>query len=86
MTDALIGANEVSIDHVSSLFNTCNPIDVSNSNDVKSFMELLIDNLAGVVQYDGRSGRTSIADVCEILKSENGGEAIGKTVLSTLHI
>ena len=27
-------ANEVSIDHVSSLFNTCNPIDVSNSNDV----------------------------------------------------
>ena len=45
-------------------------------------MELLIDNLAGVVQYNGRSGRTSIADVCEIMENENGGRAIGK---STLH-
>ena len=51
-------------------------------NNFKALMELLIDNLAGVVQYNGRSGRTSIADVCEIMENENGGRAIGK---STLH-
>ena len=50
--------------------------------DFKALMELLIDNLAGVVQYNGRSGRTSIADVCAIMEDENGGRAIGK---STLH-
>ena len=44
-------------------------------------MELLIDNLAGVVQYNGRSGRTSIADVCAIMENENGGRAIGKSTL-----
>ena len=35
-------------------FKLCSPLDGSNTNDVRSFLELLIDNLAGVVQYNGR--------------------------------
>ena len=72
---ALIESN--GLEEVGSLFKTCNPIDASNENDIKSLMELLIDNLAGVVQYDGRL-QTSIADVCDIMEDANGGRAIGK--------
>ena len=35
-------------------FKLCSSLDGSNINDVRSFLELLIDNLAGVVQYNGR--------------------------------
>ena len=49
---------------------------LSALQDIKSLMELLIDNLAGVVQYDGRL-QTSIADVCDIMEDANGGRAIG---------
>lgn len=35
-------------------FKLCSPLDGFNPLDVSSFMELLIDNLAGIVQYNGR--------------------------------
>ena len=46
-------ADEASWGELSSLFTTCTPLDGANDMDVKSFMELLIDNLAGIVQYNG---------------------------------
>ena len=39
---------------LSQKFKLCSSLDGANVNDVRSFMELLIDNLAGVVQYNGR--------------------------------
>ena len=39
---------------LSQKFKLCSSLDGTNLNDVRSFMELLIDNLAGVVQYNGR--------------------------------
>jgi pimeloyl-ACP methyl ester carboxylesterase len=55
---------------ISDKFMLCNPLDGYNTQDVKSFMELLVDNLAGIVQYNGRFP-ISIDDVCEIM---NNGE------------
>ena len=39
---------------LSDKFKLCSSLDGNNVNDVRSFMELLIDNLAGIVQYNGR--------------------------------
>ena len=39
---------------LSSKFKLCSTLDGFNTMDVRSFMELLIDNLAGIVQYNGR--------------------------------
>jgi len=53
---------------ITAKFMLCNPLDGYNTKDVKSFMELLIDNLAGIVQYNGRFP-ISIDDVCEIMNA-----------------
>ena len=39
---------------LSQTFKLCSSLDGSNQMDVMSFLELLIDNLAGIVQYNGR--------------------------------
>ena len=39
---------------LSNKFKLCSSLDGFNTMDVRSFMELLIDNLAGIVQYNGR--------------------------------
>ena len=39
---------------LSNKFKLCSTLDGFNTMDVRSFMELLIDNLAGIVQYNGR--------------------------------
>ena len=39
---------------LSEKFKLCSGLDGSNVMDVRSFLELLIDNLAGIVQYNGR--------------------------------
>ena len=39
---------------LSETFKLCSSLDGNNLLDVRSFMELLIDNLAGIVQYNGR--------------------------------
>ena len=60
---------------MSSLFSTCTPLDGNVENDVKSFMELLIDNLAGIVQYNGLQSQ-DIFSVCEILTDESLGSPL----------
>ena len=50
--EAFVADNQA--ETLGSLFKTCNPVDLSNKQDVDSLLELLIDNLAGVVQYNGR--------------------------------
>ena len=60
---------------MSSLFQTCTPLDGSIENDVKSFMELLIDNLAGIVQYNGLQSQ-DIFSVCAILTDESLGSPL----------
>ena len=60
---------------MSSLFSTCTPLDGNIENDVKSFMELLIDNLAGIVQYNGLQSQ-DIFSVCGILTDESLGSPL----------
>ena len=60
---------------MSSLFSTCTPLDGNVENDVKSFMELLIDNLAGIVQYNGLQSQ-DIFSVCAILTDESLGSPL----------
>ena len=43
--------------------------------DVKSFMELVIDNLAGIVQYNGLQNQ-DIFSVCAILTDESVGSPL----------
>ena len=43
-------------------FKLCSLLNGEKVNDVRSMMELLIDNLAGVVQYNGRSDIQSKTD------------------------
>ena len=68
-------ADEESWGELSSLFQTCTPLDGSIENDVKSFMELLIDNLAGIVQYNGLQSE-DIFSVCAILTDEALGSPL----------
>ena len=60
---------------MSSLFSTCTPLDGNVENDVKSFIELLIDNLAGIVQYNGLQSQ-DIFSVCAILTDESLGSPL----------
>ena len=57
--------------NLSNMFMTCRPIDGMNTDDVRSFAELLIDNLAGVVQYNGRQD-LDIEAVCNIMRDGEG--------------
>ena len=41
-------------DAAAATFKLCSALDGNNLNDVRSFMELLIDNLAAIGQYNGR--------------------------------
>merc|ERR1712002_375010 len=56
-------------DLLSSLFLTCSPLDGDNEMDAKSFIEMLIDNLAGVVQYNGNNNM-NISTLCSIMTDE----------------
>ena len=60
---------------LSSKFKTCKTLDGNNEDDVKSFLELLIDNLAGIVQYNGRTD-FDINSVCAIMRNETMGAAL----------
>merc|ERR1712203_169438 len=60
---------------LSNKFKLCSTLDGLNSMDVKSFMELLIDNLAGIVQYNGRY-EEDIFSTCAIMTDESMGEPI----------
>ena len=60
---------------LSGQFKTCNLLDGTNENDVKSFIELLIDNLAGIVQYNGFYD-LDIFGVCDIMRDESLGSAL----------
>ena len=62
---------------ISTLFKLCEPLDGSNSMDVMSFMELLIDNLAGIVQYNGRY-EEDIFSICAIMTDESLGEPMNR--------
>merc|ERR1712183_204161 len=67
--------DEESWGELSSMFQLCTPLDGSIENDVKSFMELLIDNLAGIVQYNGLQSE-DIFSVCAILTDESLGSPL----------
>ena len=47
-------------------FKLCSSLDGNNVLDVRSFLELLIDNLAGIVQYNGRylSNHDMVSNYC----------------------
>lgn len=68
-------ADEESWGELSSLFQTCTPLDGNNQMDVKSFLELLIDNLAGIVQYNGLQAQ-DIFSVCGIMTDESQGSPL----------
>jgi len=78
LTEALTTVEEMVGDadnweYLSSLYKLCDTLDGSNSMDVMSFMELLIDNLAGIVQYNGRY-EEDIFSTCAIMTDESIGE------------
>jgi len=82
MTEALtaveaIVAESDNLDALSENFKLCEPLDGSNVNDVRSFMELLIDNLAGIVQYNGRF-EEDIFSICAVMTDESLGEPIDR--------
>jgi len=81
-TDALMTVEDLIGDadnweDLSELFKLCEPLDGSNSMDVMSFMELLIDNLAGIVQYNGRY-EEDIFSTCAIMTDESIGEPMNR--------
>merc|ERR1712241_1247879 len=80
LTEALTTVEELVGDaenweDLSNLFKLCEPLDGSNPMDVMSFMELLIDNLAGIVQYNGRY-EEDIFTTCATMTDESMGEPI----------
>merc|ERR1711872_693606 len=62
---------------LSTMFRLCETLDGSNTMDVMSFMELLIDNLAGIVQYNGHY-EEDIFSICAIMTDESIGEPINR--------
>merc|ERR1712002_205565 len=62
-------------DLLSSLFLTCSPLDGDNEMDAKSFIELLIDNLAGIVQYNGLQNQ-DIFSICSIMTDRSLGSPL----------
>merc|ERR1719513_223406 len=82
LTEALTTVEEMVGDadnweYLSSLYKLCDTLDGSNSMDVMSFMELLIDNLAGIVQYNGRY-EEDIFSICAIMTDDSIGEPINR--------
>merc|ERR1711872_825561 len=62
---------------LSTMFRLCETLDGSNTMDVMSFMELLIDNLAGIVQYNGHY-EEDIFSICAIMTDESIGDPIDR--------
>merc|ERR1711983_477966 len=62
---------------VSTMFRLCETLDGNKTMDVKSFIGLLIDNLAGVVQYNGQY-EEDIFSICKTMTDENIGEPINR--------
>lgn len=62
---------------LSTNFKTCKGINGNNLDDVKSFIELLVDNLAGIVQYNGRTP-FDINSVCDIMRNESLGTPLDR--------
>merc|ERR1719210_2841834 len=62
---------------LSSKFKLCSTLDGFNTMDVRSFMELLIDNLAGIVQYNGRY-EEDIFSICAVMTDESLGEPVDR--------
>jgi len=62
-------------EELSSMFHLCSPLDGYNEMDVKQFIESLIDDLAGVVQYNGRYNE-DIFSVCAIMTDESNGSEL----------
>jgi len=82
MTEALTAVenlvgDENSWEDLGSMFQLCGPLDGTNALDVKSFMELLIDNLAAIVQYNGRY-EEDIFSICKVMTDESLGEPIDR--------
>jgi pimeloyl-ACP methyl ester carboxylesterase len=82
MTEALSAVETMVADQdtwqdLSTLFRLCGPLDGSNPMDVMSFMELLIDNLAGIVQYNGHY-EEDIFSICAIMTDETIGDPIAR--------
>jgi len=70
----LISTNAELWPYLTDLFKLCEPLDGENDMDVKSFMELVIDNLAGIVQYNGRTSfPLDIFSTCAIMTNETIG-------------
>ena len=70
----LISTNAELWPYLTELFKLCEPLDGENGMDVKSFMELVIDNLAGIVQYNGRTSfPLDIFSTCAIMTNETIG-------------
>jgi hypothetical protein len=74
-TAEMMVQSEESWGELSSLFTLCSPLDGNNEMDVKSFMELLIDNLAGIVQYNGLQAE-DIFSICGMLTDESLGDPL----------
>ena len=62
---------------LSNKFKLCSTLDGLNSMDVKSFMELLIDNLAGIVQYNGRY-EEDIFSICAIMTDDSMSDPVDR--------
>merc|ERR1719369_2576109 len=82
MTEALttvenMVGDENSWEDLGSMFQLCGPLDGSNELDVKSFMELLIDNIAAIVQYNGRY-EEDIFSICNVMTDESLGKPIDR--------
>merc|ERR1711936_1557613 len=80
MTEALTAVENLVGDEdkwedLSTMFRLCGTLDGSNILDVMSFMELLIDNLAAIVQYNGHY-EEDIFSICAIMTDESIGEPI----------
>jgi len=70
--EELLAAGSAGWQELSTMFLTCKPLDGENQADVTSFIELLVDNLAGIVQYNGLLSM-DINDVCDIMRDEGLG-------------
>merc|ERR1719320_2349477 len=82
MTEALTAVENLVGDEdkwedLSTMFRLCSTLDGSNSFDVMSFMELLIDNLAAIVQYNGHY-EEDIFSICAIMTDDSIGEPINR--------
>merc|ERR1719317_1170361 len=82
MTEALTAVENLVGDKdkwedLSTMFRLCSTLDGSNSLDVMSFMELLIDNLAAIVQYNGHY-EEDIFSICAIMTDDSIGEPINR--------